>query len=50
MNLEGITLYSQTEYLNREIIGSRIYKIGMPSDHSIYFSLKRESDTIHLII
>ena len=50
MNLEGITLYSQTEYLNREIIGSRIYKIGMPSDHSIYFSLKRESDTIHLIM
>ena len=50
MNLEGITLHSLTEYLKREITGSRIYKIGMPSNHMVYFSLKRESDTIHFII
>ena len=50
MNLEGITLYALTAYLKREIIGSRIYKIGMPSAHAVYFSLKRERDTIHLII
>ena len=45
MNLEGITLYSLAEYLKREITGSRIYKIGAPSDRTLYFSLKRESDT-----
>ncbi|HBX74890.1 MAG TPA: fibronectin-binding domain-containing protein [Acidaminococcaceae bacterium] len=50
MNLEGITLYALTEYLKQEITGSRIYKIGMPSGRSLYFSLKREYDTLHLII
>ena len=40
MNLEGIALYTLTEYLKQEITGSRIYKIGMPSDHIVYFSLK----------
>lgn len=50
MNLEGIVLYSLTEYLKREITGSRIYKIGMPSAHTVYFSLKRERDTINLIM
>lgn len=50
MNLEGIALYVLTDYLKREITGSRIYKIGMPSAHVVYFSLKREYDTIHLIM
>ena len=50
MNLEGITLYTLAAYLKQEIIGSRIYKIGMPSNHSLYFSLKRELDVIHLMI
>ena len=50
MNLEGIALYAVTTYLKREIIGSRIIKIGMPSNHSICFSLKRELDVIHLMI
>ena len=50
MNLEGITLYSLAEYLKREITGSRIYKIGAPSERTLYFSLKRESDTINLIM
>ena len=50
MNLEGITLYALTTYLKREITGSRISKIGMPSNHSICFSLKRELDVIHLMI
>ena len=50
MNLEGIALYTLTAYLKHEITGSRIYKIGMPSNHSLYFSLKREHDTIHLMI
>ena len=50
MNLEGIALYALTTYLKREIIGSRIIKIGMPSNHSICFSLKRELDVIHLMI
>ena len=50
MNLEGITLYTLTTYLKREIIGGRIFKIGMPSNHSLYFSLKREHDVIHLML
>ena len=50
MNLEGIALYALTDYLEREITGSRIYKIGMPSAHVVYFSLKREHDTSHLIM
>ena len=50
MNLEGIALYALTDYLKQKITGSRIYKIGMPSAHVVYFSLKRERDTIHLIM
>ena len=49
MNLEGIALYALTDYLKQEITGSRIYKVGMPSAHIVYFSLKREHDTVHLI-
>ena len=50
MNLEGIALYALTDYLKQKITGSRIYKIGMPSAHVVYFSLKRERGTIHLIM
>ena len=50
MNLEGIALYALTDYLKQEIAGSRIFKVGMPSAQIVYFSLKREHDTIHLII
>lgn len=50
MNLEGIALYALTDYLQREIIGSRICKIGMPSKHTVYLSLRRSSDVTHLII
>ena len=50
MNLEGIAIYTLTDYLKREITGSRIFKIGMPANHTVYFSLKREYDAIHLII
>jgi|GEM_PF-22492 len=50
MNLEGISLFALTDYLKQEITGSRIYKIGMPASHAIYLSLKRQHDTIHLII
>ena len=50
MNLEGIALYALTDYLKQEITGSRIYRIGMPSAHVVYFSLKRERGTIHLIM
>ena len=50
MNLEGISLFAIADYLKREITGSRIYKIGMPSPHTLYFSLKRNHDNVHLII
>ena len=50
MNLEGIALYALTDYLKQEITGSRVYKIGMPTNRTVYLSLKRQSDTINLII
>ena len=50
MNLEGIAIYALTDYLKREVTGSRICKIGMPANHTVYLSLKREHDAIHLII
>ena len=50
MNLEGIALHALTDYLKQEITGSRIYKIGMPTNNTVYLSLKRQYDTINLII
>ena len=50
MNLEGITLYALSEYLKQNIIGSRIYKIGMPTGQTVCFSLKRQHDSVHLVM
>lgn len=50
MNLEGITLYTLTGFLNQEILGSKIYKIGMPAPLSLVLFLKRMRDTVTLRI
>lgn len=45
MNLEGLTLRLLTEYLNKNLLGSKIYKISMPTPHSLLFLVKRERAT-----
>ncbi|XOQ52870.1 MAG: Rqc2-like protein RqcH [Succiniclasticum sp.] len=50
MNLEGITLYALTKMLQREIIGSQIYRIVMPSSRSLLLGLRRSKDTVQLLI
>lgn len=50
MNLEGITLFSLTRLLQENLAGSRIFKISMPNPHMVVLGLKRERDTVNLII
>lgn len=49
MNLEGITLYTVTEYLNRKISGSKIYKITMPTPLSLVLFLRQGAETFTLL-
>ena len=49
MNIEALTLMKQTEYLQHEILGSKIYRVFMPNAHSVLFMLKREQDTVALL-
>lgn len=49
MNLEGLTLYLLTQELTGALLGSKIYKIFMPSNHSLLLLLKRERDTTALL-
>ncbi len=50
MNLEGITLSALTKYLQQEISGSKIYKVFMPTPHSLLLQLKRRQDTCSVLI
>ena len=50
MNLEGITLFALTQTLQREIVGSQIYRIVMPSARSLLLGLRRSKDTAQLLI
>lgn len=45
MNLEGLTLRLLTDYLNTELLGSKIYKISMPTAHSLLLMVKRDRST-----
>lgn len=45
MNLEGLTLKLLTDYLNKHLLGSKIYKISMPTPHSLLLLVKRERST-----
>lgn len=49
MNLEALTLTLQTKYLQQELLGSKIYRVFMPTPHAVMLMLKRERDTVALI-
>lgn len=49
MNLEGLTLHLLTDELSEALLGSKIYKIFMPSPHALLLLLKRERDTTALL-
>lgn len=49
MNLEGLTLRLLTNTLEKELLGSKIYKIFMPSPHTLLLLVRRSHDTTALI-
>ena len=49
MNLEGLTLHILTNKLKEELLGSKIYKVFMPSYESLLLLVKRERDTAALL-
>ncbi len=49
MNLEGLTLHILTEQLQKELLGSKIYKIYMPSPHAVLFMVRRQRDTTAIL-
>ena len=49
MNLEGLTLKLVTDKLNRELLGSKIYKVFMPTPHAVLLLVKRAQDTTALL-
>ncbi|MCH4158323.1 MAG: NFACT family protein [Acidaminococcaceae bacterium] len=50
MNLEGITLAQLTGMLKQEILGGIIYKISMPTSHAVLLQLRREQDTLAVLL
>ena len=42
MNLEGLTLYTLTKYLNTELLGSKIYRVFMPTPHAVLLMLRKD--------
>ena len=49
MNLEGITLKLVTDNLNRELLGSKIYRVYMPNPHAVLLLVRRSRDTSALL-
>ena len=49
MNLEGLTLKLVTDNLNTELLGSKIYRVYMPSPHAVLLLVKRTRDTSALM-
>lgn len=49
MNLEGLTLKLVTNYLNKELLGSKIYKVFMPNPHALLLLVRRTRDTSALL-
>lgn len=49
MNLEGLTLKLVTDYLNKELLGSKIYKVFMPNPHALLLLVRRTRDTSALL-
>ena len=49
MNLEGLTLKLVKDYLKDELLGGKIYRVFMPTPHSLLLMIKRERDTTALL-
>lgn len=49
MNLEGLTLKLVNDYLNKELLGSKIYKVFMPNPHALLLLVRRTRDTSALL-
>ena len=49
MNREGLTLKLVTDNLNRELLGSKIYRVYMPNPHAVLLLVRRKSDTSALV-
>lgn len=49
MNLEGLTLHILTKELQKELLGSKIYRIFMPKANALLLNIKRERDTVCLL-
>lgn len=49
MNLEGLTLKLLTDKLQHELLGSKIYKIFMPTPQSLLLLVRRNYDTSALL-
>ena len=49
MNLEGLTLKLVTDNLNKELLGSKIYRVYMPNPHAVLLLVRRSRDTSALV-
>ena len=49
MNLEGLTLKLVNDHLKEELLGGKIYRVFMPTPHSILLMIKRDRDTTALL-
>lgn len=49
MNLEGLTLKLVNDTLNKELLGSKIYRVYMPNPHAVLLLLRRTGDTGSLL-
>ena len=49
MNLEGLTLKLVTDNLNKELLGSKIYRVYMPNAQTVLLLVRRSRDTSALV-
>lgn len=49
MNLEGLTLKLVNDHLKEELLGGKIYRVFMPTPHSLLLMIKRDRDTTALL-
>lgn len=49
MNLEALTLHTLTQYLSAELLGSKIYRVFMPTPHAVLLMLRRDRSTPALL-
>lgn len=49
MNLEGLTLKLVNDHLKEELLGGKIYRVFMPTPHSLLLMIKIDRDTTALL-